>query len=253
MKAIKNNPIFRFCYVLWYVPVFVGLTIVTAVVCLVASLFSTRAARYITNKVWGHIVLDPAAIRLVTTGRENLPGRDDDGPDGTGGFIVYANHTSLTDIPTISLAVGRPVSFVAKASLGKIPFFGWAMVKAHMLVNREGGAEAAKQMVAEASERIKRGEILVIFPEGTRNKTDEPLLPFKKGTFILAKHTQAPIVPIAIKNARQIWPSGKFWPRPGTIRIKVGAPLELKPGENLNSLTARAQSALADMLTDESW
>ena len=245
---IKNNPMFRFFYVLWYLPLFVGLTILAALVCLAVSLFSTRLARYITNTVWAHIVLDPAAIRLKTLGRENLPGRE-----GEGGFIVYGNHTSLTDIPTISLAVGRPVSFVAKASLGKIPFFGWAMVKAHMLVNREGGAEAAKQMVEEASQRLKRGEILVIFPEGTRNKGNEPLLPFKKGAFILAKHSGAPIVPVAVKNARNIWPSGQLWPKPGTVRIKIGPPLPPKEGENLNSLTARAQAALNDMLLDENW
>ncbi len=245
---IKNNPIFRFFYVLWYLPIFVGLTIVAASVCLVVSLFSTRAARYLTNKVWGHIVLDPAAIRLETVGRENLPGGS-----GAGGFIVYANHTSLTDIPAISLAVDRPVSFVAKASLGKIPFFGWAMVKAHMLVNREGGAEAAKQMVEEAATRLARNEILVIFPEGTRNKTDAPLLPFKKGAFILAKHSKAPIVPVAVKNGQKVWPSGKFWPRPGTVAVKIGPPLPEIPGENLNRLTARAQAALREMLLDESW
>jgi 1-acyl-sn-glycerol-3-phosphate acyltransferase len=250
---MTTNPIFKFFYVLWYLPVFVGLTIAAALVCLIVSFFSIRLARYITNKAWSHIVLDPAGIRLTATGRENLPGRDDDGPDGTGGFIVYANHTSLTDIPTISLAVNRPVSFVAKASLGKIPFFGWAMVKAHMLVNREGGAEAAKQMVEEAGRRLKNNEILVIFPEGTRNKGNEPLLPFKKGAFILAKHSGAPIVPVAVKNGRAVWPSGKFWPKPGTVKIKIAPPLPLNPGENLNSLTARAQAVLAEMLTDESW
>lgn len=250
---IKNSPFFRFFYVLWYLPIFVGLTIVAATVCLFVSPFSTRIARYITNKIWAHITLDPAGVRLTVTGRENLPGRDDDGPDGTGGFIVYANHTSLTDIPSISLAVDRPVSFVAKASLGKIPFFGWAMVKAHMLVNREGGAEAAKQMVEEAGRRLKNNEILVIFPEGTRNKGNEPLLPFKKGAFILAKHSGAPIVPVAVKNGRQVWPSGKFWPQPGLVKIKIGHPLPVKEGENLNALTKRAQTVLQEMLTDESW
>lgn len=245
---IKNSPFFRFFYVLWYLPVFVVLTIMAAIICLIVSLFSTRLARYITNIVWGRIVLDPAGIRLSVTGRENLPGSD-----AAGGFIVYANHTSLTDIPTISLAVNRPVSFVAKASLGKIPFFGWAMVKAHMLVNREGGADAAKQMVEEASRRLRNNEILVIFPEGTRNKGAEPLLPFKKGAFILAKHSGAPIVPVAVKNGREVWASGKFWPRPGLVKIKIGPPLAVQEGENLNALTKRAQAALTEMLLDETW
>lgn len=243
---IKNSPVFRFFYVLWYLPVFVLLTILAAIVSLIASLFSTRAARYITNTVWGHIALAPAAISLCATGRENLPGAG-------GGFIIYANHTSLTDIPGISLALKRPVSFVAKASLGKIPFFGWAMVRAHMLVDREGGAEAARRMVEEASRRLGNNEILAIFPEGTRNKGPEILLPFKKGAFILARHSGAPIVPVAVKNSRQVWPSGKLWPKPGRIRVKIGPPLPARPSESLSALAARAHDVLAEMLLDESW
>lgn len=245
MENTPGGRLFRCLYALWYWPLLVGLTLLGSVACLALSPFSPRLARWVTNVAWGHIVLDPAAIRLRAQGRENLP------PGG--GFVVYANHGSLTDIPAISLALGRPVSFVAKAALGKIPFFGWAMTRAHMVVDREGGAEAARQMVSEAQKRLGEGQVLAIFPEGTRNKTPEPLLPFKKGAFILAKHAAAPLVPVAVKNSRQLWPAGRLLPRPGEIKVKIGPPLPAVPGEGLAALTARARETLAAMLADQSW
>lgn len=241
-----NNPLIKFIYLMWFLPVFVCLTITLGLVCVFVSFFSLRAARFISNPVWGHAALDPAGIRLSTIGRENLP-------QARGGFIIFANHTSTADIPAVALSTGRPVTWVAKAGLGRIPFFGWALMRVHMLVDRGGGAESARKMVAEAETRLRRDEILSIFPEGTRNKTVAPLLPFKKGAFILAKHTGAPIVPLAIKNAGQLWPVGSLCPRPGTIRVKIGPPLNPEPGEKLGSLTQRAQAALEELLIDDSW
>lgn len=241
-----HNPVVKFLYVLWFVPLFVSLTIVAGSLSLISSLFSIKFARYITNNWWSYIVFIPAGISLKTIGLENLP-------ESEGGFIIFANHSSLTDIPTVSLSTGRQVSWVAKAALGKIPFFGWALARVHMLVDRGGGADSAKKMVEEAEIRLKGGEILSIFPEGTRNKTDQLVLPFKKGAFILAKHTGATMVPLAIKNASKIWPAGAFWPTPGTIRVKIGEPLQPKEGERLADLTARAQAALSELLADESW
>lgn len=240
------NKFVKFFYLLWFLPVFVCLTIIAGTACVIVSFFSARAARYITNPVWGHVALDPAGIKLVTIGRENLPQTE-------GGFIIFANHSSMADIPAVALSTGRSITWVAKAALGRIPFFGWALMRVHMLVDRGGGTESARKMVSEAETRLHRGEILAIFPEGTRNKTDQPLLPFKKGAFILAKHTGAPIVPLAIKNAGLLWPAGSFWPRPGTIRVKIGPPLTPMPGEKLGAITDRAQAALESLLLDDTW
>ncbi len=241
-----NNPVIRFLYVVAYLAVFSILTILGAIVTVGAGLFSERAARYITNAPWAYVTVLLAGIRLKATGLENLP------PE-KGGFIIYVNHTSLLDIPTVSLTTGRSVTWVAKASLAKIPFFGWALVQGHMLVDRGGGPSAARAMVEEASRRLADNQTLAIFPEGTRNRGDVPLLPFKKGTFILAKHTGAKLVPVAVKNAGRLWPAGKYWPRPGVIRVKIGQPFAPGESESLASLTARAQTALNDLLVDESW
>lgn len=233
-------------YRLWYWLIFGSLTAASALACLAASFFSGTAARYISSVVWSYVVFVPAGIRLRVWGRENLP-------PGDSAFIIYANHCSMTDIPTVSLASGRLISWVAKASLARIPFFGWALRRVHILVEPGGGPETARKMVADAEAKLSAGEVLAIFPEGTRNTGDTPLLPFKKGTFMLARHTGHLLLPLAIKGSRHCWPVGRLWPSPGLIRVKVGQPLRPQKGENLTQLTERAERALAELLAEPDW
>jgi 1-acyl-sn-glycerol-3-phosphate acyltransferase len=102
---------------------------------------------------------------------------------------------------------------------------------------------------------LARGEVLSIFPEGTRRHKDKEgsLLPFKKGAFILARQTGVPAVPVAVKNTGDLWPVGSLGPRSGLVRVRIGPPLASIPGEKLGAFTARAQEALAGLLADDSW
>jgi 1-acyl-sn-glycerol-3-phosphate acyltransferase len=88
---------------------------------------------------------------------------------------------------------------------------------------------------------------MAIFPEGTRNKTEDPILPFKKGAFILAKHTGVPLVPLAILNTGALWPSGSFLPRPGRVKVAIGEPIAVGPRESLASVAERAGQILAGL------
>jgi 1-acyl-sn-glycerol-3-phosphate acyltransferase len=230
---------------LWYLPVFTVLTVLAACVCLVASIFSKDLARRLTSQTWASIVLAPARIKvLVPGGTDSLPAR------GSGGFIIYANHRSLLDIPVVARATRLSISWVAKAALGRIPFFGWGLKRVHMLVDRGGSVEAARQMLGEASRRLQNGEIMAIFPEGTRNKTPEPILPFKKGAFILAKHTGVPLVPVAILHSGELWPSGSLVPKSGTVKVAVGEPISPKAGDSLSKLAQNAEAALRNLYLD---
>ena len=231
----------KILYLIWYMPIFVLMVIIFGTVCVILSFLWTKLARYLSNVTWGYSVMWPAGVKIKTIGRENLP--------KGGGYIVYANHTSLADIPTLSVATGLSVTWVAKDALSKLPFFGWALARLHMLVDRGGGAEAAKKMVADASRRLNAGEILSIFPEGTRNQHPAELLPFKKGTFILAKHTKVPLVPIAICGTFNFWaPRAKVPNGPCIITVKIGEPFYPEAGEKLDALAKRSQDKLAELL-----
>jgi 1-acyl-sn-glycerol-3-phosphate acyltransferase len=231
----------RFFFALWYLPIFVVFTVIAGLICIALSFFSKATARVISSQGWGYIVLDPAFIKVEVIGKENLPDPSD------GGYIIYANHRSLLDIPIAGRASGRKLSWVAKAALGRIPVFGWTLKRIHMLVDRGGGPDAARQMVTEAVSRLNSGEILAIFPEGTRNKTQQPILPFKKGAFILAKHNGAKLVPMAIHNSGNLWPSGSFVPKPGIVKVAIGRPITTSKSTTLNQISAEAQKVLEDL------
>ncbi|MDR1656761.1 MAG: 1-acyl-sn-glycerol-3-phosphate acyltransferase [Deltaproteobacteria bacterium] len=226
-------------YKLWYLIVFTLSTIVAGLLCLALSYISKPFTRRITSQGWAYIVLGPARIKVEVTGHSYLP------PPGAGGYIIFANHRSILDIPTVAVATGRAISWVAKSALGRIPVFGWTLKRVHLLVDRGGSAEAAKHMIAEASGRLAQGEIMAIFPEGTRNKTESPLLPFKKGAFILAKHTGVPLVPLAIYGSGRLWPSGSLTPKPGLIKVAIGPPITVGPKDTLNNISAAAQDTLS--------
>ena len=237
------NPL-RLLYLAWYLPLLAAMTFLCSVACYVTSFFSIRLTRYISNTLWSHAVLGPAGIRLAVSGLENLP-------PGPGGYIIFANHNSLLDIPALGLATRAPLTWMAKASLGRIPFFGWALPRVHLLVDREGGAGDLSRLVTEASLRLARGAALSIFPEGTRRHEPGKLLPFKKGAFILARRTGVPAVPVALKNTGFLWPVDRLGPRPGLVRVRIGPPLVPAPGEKLAAFTDRAREALADLLAGD--
>jgi hypothetical protein len=89
---------------------------------------------------------------------------------------------------------------------------------------------------------------MAIFPEGTRNNAeDPPILPFKKGAFILAKHTGAPLIPLAIYDAGRLWPSGSYLPRPGRILVAIGQPLKVSSRDPLATVAQRAGETLTSL------
>jgi 1-acyl-sn-glycerol-3-phosphate acyltransferase len=92
-------------------------------------------------------------------------------------------------------------------------------------VDREEDAKV-RPMVRGATEKLARGESIVVFPEGTRSPTAE-MLPFKKGAFLIAHHSGRPVVPVAIIGTRSILPpTRQIWlGPPGTVRVVIGTPI----------------------------
>ena len=121
---------------------------------------------------------------------ENIPDHD--------GLVFISNHQGYGDIIAMLLATeGRQISFVAKDQLSKIPLFGmWIKTIRGVFIQRVN-AKAALKSIAEASDLVKQGFNMVIFPEGTRSRGGE-MKPFKTGSFKLATKAKATIVPVTI-------------------------------------------------------
>jgi 1-acyl-sn-glycerol-3-phosphate acyltransferase len=145
--------------------------------------------------------------------------------DWTRPVFVVGNHNSFADIPIVFLTLQKTVGFVAKRSLGRIPFLNFWMYKIGcILVNREkgGAAKAVRKAIAE-SEKAPR---IFIFPEGTRSKTGA-LGAFKSGVFRFACENDAFLLPLVIKGSGAVWERRNDYGR-RKVDVKVLAPIDVR-------------------------
>ncbi len=138
--------------------------------------------------------------------------------------IFMSNHESVLDILALFLAVPHDVKFVAKSSLFSIPILGWSMRRGGFVPVDRKDREKAREALGGIAERLRKGDSVLVFPEGTRSR-DGTLGPFKKAGFLLALKTGLPIVPIGIAGARAILRRGDFRLHKGLVTVKVGEPI----------------------------
>ena len=165
-------------------------------------------------------------IRPKYEGLENIPKE--------GAFIIAGNHIHLVDPGTIMSVTNRPVHFLAKASLFKFPqsliFNNLNLIK----VNRDGKDSNA---YASAVEYLKNGEIIGIYPEGTRER-GRGLLPFKRGAVRMAQEADVPIIPFAT--------IGKYRPFRKGIIVRFGKPY--RPNKDIDKSNEELRNIIKDLL-----
>jgi 1-acyl-sn-glycerol-3-phosphate acyltransferase len=164
---------------------------------------------------WSRAVLFAVGIKVRVHGMENA--------SGGGPYIFASNHVSWFDVPSLAKTLPRN-KFVAKSELFKVPIFGRAMRAAGMIEIQRENRKAAFGAYDVAAERIRGGNSVVVFPEGTRGH-EYPLRPFKKGPFVLAIAAGVPIVPIIVHGTIEIMPRHSLWAHPGTIDIHLLEPV----------------------------
>jgi 1-acyl-sn-glycerol-3-phosphate acyltransferase len=189
---------------------------------------------------WLVILVVAIIIRLSLSGLNNVPGK--------GPFILTPNHLAWADIPLIALHVHRKVVYMAKEEYfsGKmawlIRFFGAFPVKR---------GEADRQALHAAEEQLKQGNVLGIFPEGTRSRS-HTLAKGHAGMAMIALRTGVPVVPVAIWGSEKVLK--EFRPR---VTIRYGEPVILKPKgikitrEDIDEATDQVMCRIASMLPPE--
>ena len=165
-------------------------------------------------------------IRPTYEGLENIP--------KSGSFIIAGNHIHLVDPATIMSITKRPIHFLAKASLFKFPqsliFNNLNLIK----VNRDGNDKKAYE---DAVNYLKNGEIIGIYPEGTRER-GRGLLPFKTGAVRMAKETNSLIIPFATV--------GKYKPFRKSVIIRFGK--AYKPNKDIDKANDELRNIIKDLL-----
>lgn len=148
-------------------------------------------------------------------GLDNLP---------PGPKIYFSKHQSVWETLAFQ-TIFPPYCWILKRELLYLPLFGWGLWALRPIaINRSAGRSAVDQIKSQGQARLEEGLDIMIFPEGTRMPVGTQA-EFKIGGAVLAAHTQAPVVPIAI-NSGCYWPAGKLLlAKPGVIRIKVGEPI----------------------------
>jgi 1-acyl-sn-glycerol-3-phosphate acyltransferase len=192
-------------------------------------------------RVWSNVILGAPGVKVEVSQRVPLdPGKP---------YVFMANHASMVDVWAMFVGVPIPLRFIAKKQLGQIPVFGWAMRAGRFIFIDRQNAVSARRSIDEAARRIKSGQSVAIFPEGTRTR-DGRLLPFKKGGFHLAIDAGADIVPIAIRGSRAIMPPGTPLIRAGVVHLEIDAPISTAglTAADRGALLERVRARIAEML-----
>lgn len=182
--------------------------------------------------------------------RVKLKGLDNLEPDKS--YVFVSNHRSYLDTAALFRYAGRRIGLVAKKELLKVPVLGQGMSFVNVIAIDRTNPERARESMRRAIEVMEQGYSFGVFAEGTRALPGE-LLPFKKGAFHLAIQTEAPIVPVAIKNTD--WMMGKRTgvARAGTVEIVLLPPMETKPfaeQDDLDGLLSQTREAIANELSE---
>jgi len=179
-------------------------------------------------------------FRGQTTGTSNLP--------KTGGVVVVSNHGSHLDPPILGHALGRPVAFMAKSELFRVPILSSIISACGAYPVKRGAGD--REALRTASNRLIEGWATGVFLDGTRQENGRVNNP-KAGAALLAARTGCPILPVAIINSHRAFPKGSFLPRFVSIHLKVGKlihPPSTRKREDLTSTTKQIQVAINSML-----
>lgn len=141
-----------------------------------------------------------AGCKYTVKGRENIP--DDEA------VMFVGNHRSYFDILSCHNAIGRPVGFMSKVEINKIPLIHLFMDDIGCTYLDRDNIKSGLETIIKSSENIKSGHSMMIFPEGTRNKGEE-LLEFKDGAYKIAQKAGCPIIPVAICGTDNIMEANK--------------------------------------------
>jgi 1-acyl-sn-glycerol-3-phosphate acyltransferase len=195
-------------------------------------------AAHRVSQVWAQSLLMLFLIRLHVKGKELIDPKES--------YIIISNHKSQIDIPAMARACRNTFRFLAKAELVKIPLLGYIIKNLYLTVDRKNVQDRSRSMELMKSS-LNEGISVVIFPEGTRNRTDAPLLDFRDGAFRLAIEAQRPLAVLTFIDMEKV-NSAKdpFVICPGHIHAVWSPPIDTRgmTQDDLPALKERARQLM---------
>ncbi len=205
--------IFWVLYRIWFY-VLVALPILLLLPILVVSILKESWYPYFFKlaRFWAKFILIGMGFN-VKIDRDQIP-------DPEKSYMFVANHTSMTDIMLMLVAIKNPFVFVGKKELAKIPLFGFFYKRTSILVDRES-SKSRQAVFIRAQRRLRQGMSICIFPEGGVPEESIELDEFKDGAFRMAINHKIPIVPLTFADNKKRFSYTFFSGGPGRMRVKI--------------------------------
>ena len=184
-----------------------------------------------------------AGIHIRVEGTENIP---------PGVCVFASNHASNIDPVALVPNIPRRVALLAKKEVFSVPILSKALHLAKLVPVDRADKEAAAESVDTALKYLKEGLSFCVYPEGTRSP-DGRLLPFKKGTFVMAIRAGVPVVPVSLAGTQRLMRKGDWTLHPGEVVVCFGAPVnagEYSPDQR-DVLRKRVQDLVAAGLPED--
>lgn len=238
-KAPKDSLLSRLRSYFLFVPIVYFYTFVMGTLSLLSSLFDRDGrVQHWFARSWSRMILKTLRIRVQTEGFENI--------DASRPAIYAANHLSALDIPVLYAALPLQFRIMAKKELFRYPFLGWHLKRSGQIPIDPGNAGAALRSLNRASESLRHGTPLVVFPEGGRSASGQ-LQDFMGGAFYVAIRAQAPVVPLVLVDTCALLPMNSFHVRPGMVELIAAKPIPsagMKPRE-MEKLASQVRDVIA--------
>jgi 1-acyl-sn-glycerol-3-phosphate acyltransferase len=231
-------------FALWAIVIFVitmlPVTLAMWIIGLVKEPKRTAAFRNI-SKVWMRIFFFLTGIRLKIKGKENFKKGEN--------YIVVCNHNSLMDVPVATPFIPGTNKTIAKIEMSKIPLFGLIYKRGSVLVDRKD-KDSRRNSFKKMKDVLEAGMHMCIYPEGTRNKTGQPLKEFHNGAFRLAVETAKPILPAVLFNTKKVLPPDKlFFLWPAKLEMHFLPAVHVSPNDNYEELKMRIFNLMSEYYT----
>ena len=184
---------------------------------------------------WSRMILKTASVHVRIDGLDHI--------DPVQPAVYAANHLSALDIPVLYASLPVQFRIMAKRELFRYPFLGWHLKRSGQIPIDQGDARASLRSLNRASDSLRKGMDLVIFPEGGRS-ADGHMRDFMGGAFYMAIKAHVPVVPIVLVGTDELLPMNSFHLNPGRVDMIVGEPI------STTGLVPRDMDKLASRVRD---
>lgn len=236
LKQDGYNIMIRLILILLFVVIFLIVSLPIQLVEFIIGKYNPglkdRSSLAIVNWAF-RVVLWLSGTSVTVLGEENVP-KDE-------AVLYVGNHRSYFDIIMTYVRVPRPTGYMAKVEMLRYPSLSTWMRYLHCIFLDRTDIKAGLKSILDAIEKVKSGISICIFPEGTRNRTDEMFLEFHDGSFKIAEKSGCPIVPISINNAGAIFEDHIPKIKKAHVVIEYGQPIYTR---DLNKEDKRHLSAM---------